>query len=103
MRIPEAEAQRMLNKYPGKVPAVVTTLGDLKINREKYLIPVELTLAEFHYVIRKRVSELNEFEAIYIFIGKQLVPSHKTISEIWATEADQSCLYFKVAKENTFG
>ena len=102
MRISVEEATRIINKHPGKVPLIVETNGPLTIKKQKFLVPVDLTLAEFRLIVREKIDDLLSTEAIYMFVNNKIIPQGKTIGEIWDL-AEDNCLYVTIAKENTFG
>jgi len=104
----KAETSRMLVKYPERICAYVTRASgetDLpEINRNKYLIPTNITIGQLMYVIRKRIK-LNEKQAFFIFINKKIIPRvNSSIDEIYKDHADKDgFLYITYAAENTFG
>ena len=67
-----AESTKICLKYTDKIPAIVTKSKhkDAKnlpdIDKNKFLIPSDITLAQFMYVIRKRIT-LNHGESIFFF------------------------------------
>ena len=50
---------RMLERYPDRIPVIVerggTSLLPL-IDKNKFLVPTDLTAYHFNYIIRKRMS-----------------------------------------------
>ena len=102
-----SEAMNALNKYPGRLPIICekfknnTDLPD--IDKNKYLVPIELTLGQFIYVIRKRIK-LTPEEAIFLCVGNFIPPSWISIGELYTKHRDSDCfLYISYTKENTFG
>jgi len=67
------ESTTIKEKYPERVPIICErlTMKVPAIDRSKYLCPRNLTMANFMYVIRKRLK-LNESEAIYLFINNSI-------------------------------
>ena len=63
------ECSRILNKHPDRLPIIVckdkrsNTLQD--IDKQKYLVPKDMHLAQFIYVIRKRIK-LKPEQALFI-------------------------------------
>ena len=56
-----AEARRVLNNYPDRIPIIcersTTARVDCPIiDKRKYLVPRDLTIGQFLYVIRKRLQ-----------------------------------------------
>ena len=102
------ESYRIRNKYPEKVPIIVekhkgySEIPD--IDRSKYLVPNDITMAEFMYVIRKRIR-ISSDKSIYLFVGDgDLVPSSLTIGQVYSQSKDvDGFLYIKYCGESTFG
>ena len=67
------ESDRILAKYPDRVPVICERLTKRinELDRKKYLCPGDLSLANFMYVIRKRMK-LEPEKAIYLFINDKL-------------------------------
>lgn len=99
------ESGRVLVKYPQKIPIIVET-GDAKappIDKEKYLVPAEMTLGQFQFVVRKRLS-LKPEQALFLFINDTMQPTGELISNIYKKYKDEdNFLYVKYCMENTFG
>lgn len=103
----KAEAKRILLKYPNRIPVISEKLPGSNIadiDKKKYLVPADLTVGQFIYVIRKRI-ELAQEEAIYVFVGKNhQVKTADLMSEIYKQYADEDgFLYIMYAAENMFG
>lgn len=100
-------AAKLLDKYPDKVPIILQkhdkcTLPDLP-NR-KFLVPRDLSVAQFIYTIRKRI-QLPPSQAIYLFFGNALPTSSETMGAMWEKfrNADDRVLYGTYTAECTFG
>ena len=62
------ESARIKTKYPDRIPIIVEKNKDSDIediDKEKYLVPNDLTLGQFIFVIRKRMS--STIDSIYYF------------------------------------
>mmetsp|Transcript_2705 Transcript_2705/g.9305 ORF Transcript_2705/g.9305 Transcript_2705/m.9305 type:complete len:129 (-) Transcript_2705:345-731(-) len=73
----QAEAMRIREKYPDRIPVIVEKAGrsDIPdIDKKKYLVPGDLTAGQFVYVIRKRIK-LSPEKAIFIFVNNILPPT----------------------------
>jgi GABA(A) receptor-associated protein len=101
-------SRKIVNKYPECVPVIIRkNINDKKlkeIEKEKYLIPKNLTISEVVFIIRKHI-QIKPEQAIYIFVGNgTLVPSNNTIYQVYQTyKADDEILYITYTSENTFG
>jgi|GEM_PF-1250603 len=102
----EQEAKRIREKYPDRIPVICEkdARSDIPdIDKKKYLVPQDLTVGQFVYVIRKRIKVKPE-KAIYIFINNVLPPTAALMSSIYENQKDQDgFLYITYSGENTFG
>ncbi|KAK1564705.1 hypothetical protein Q3G72_009720 [Acer saccharum] len=101
-----AEAARIREKYPDRIPVIVekTERSDIpNIDKKKYLVPADLTVGQFVYVIRKRIK-LSAEKAIFIFVDNVLPPTGAIMSAIYEEKKDEDgFLYVTYSGENTFG
>jgi GABA(A) receptor-associated protein len=73
------------------------------IDKKKYLVPADLTVGQFVYVVRKRIK-LSSEKAIFIFVKNVLPPTAAMMSSIYEEHKDEDgFLYFTYSGENTFG
>ena len=102
------EGSRVLNKYPDRVPIICekckTAPNDCPdIDKKKYLVPRELNMGQFLYVIRKRLR-LPPEKAILVFVGNSIVPSTAFMNDVYLSHKDpDKFLYITYALENVFG
>ncbi len=102
-----AEAERIRYKYPDRVPIICQQSGKNlpDIDRSKYLVPSDLTVGQFIYVIRQRIKLTPEM-GIYLFVGEDsCIPTNTALmSFIYADHCDRDgFLYICYSGENTFG
>lgn len=102
----KAEAARIKEKYPDRIPVIVekSEKSDIPdIDKKKYLVPSDLTVGQFVYVIRKRIK-LSPEKAIFIFVKNVLPPTAALMSSIYEDHRDEDgFLYITYSGENTFG
>ncbi|KAK4363900.1 hypothetical protein RND71_015258 [Anisodus tanguticus] len=68
-----------------------------------YLVPADLTVGQFVYVVRKRIK-LSAEKAIFIFVKNILPPTAAMMSAIYEDHKDEDgFLYMTYSGENTFG
>jgi GABA(A) receptor-associated protein len=102
------EASRITQKYPERIPVIVemgpNTRNNIpNLDKKKYLVPCDLTVGQFVYVIRKRL-ELEPEKAIFLFVGTVLPPTGLMMSSVYESyKNEDGFLYFTVCGENTFG
>lgn len=102
----QAEASRIRDKYPDRIPVIVEKAdkSDIPdIDKKKYLVPADLTVGQFVYVIRKRIKVGPE-KAIFMFVKNTLPPTAALMSDIYQDHKDEDgFLYITYSGENTFG
>lgn len=99
------EALRIKEKYPNRVPIICEryTVGDPEIDRKKYLVPDDLTISNFIFVIRKRIK-LKPENALYLFVNGKILNGTGLLAQIYEKNKDNDgFLYIKYTLENTFG
>jgi GABA(A) receptor-associated protein len=100
------ESQRGIQNYPNRIPIICEKSRHMDlpdIDKNKYLVPWDLTVAQFIYVIRKRIK-LRPEEAIFLFIGDTISTSSAIMGELYNYHKDpDGFLYIQYTKENTFG
>lgn len=100
------EAKRILEKYPNRIPIIVNKDPRCKlpdIDKYKYLVPSDLSMAQLMFVIRKRIK-LKPEESIYVFINGKMMAGNTMVSTIYEKhKSEDEFLYLIYAAENTFG
>ena len=101
-----AESARVRERYNDRVPVICekTPTSDMPCeDKSKYLIPMDMTVGQLVYVLRKRIS-LPAEKAIFIFVNNTLPPSGALLSSIYLKHKDaDGFLYVCYSGENTFG
>tara|TARA_Y100000991_G_C21816108_1_gene281860 strand:+ start:15 stop:374 length:360 start_codon:yes stop_codon:yes gene_type:complete len=101
------EASRIFKKYPERIPIIVERSNSCKsigdIDRNKFLVPADLSMGQFMHIIRQRIK-LDSSQAMYLFIGDSMAPTSKMIAQIYNDFKDEDgFLYVTYASESTFG
>ena len=100
-------AREIIEKYPDRVPVYIEK-GDNKIKEQlkknKYLVPKDITMGQFMYVIRKQLKIRPE-DAIFIFCNNTIIPTSEILSEVYDNYKDKETefLMMKYYKEGVFG
>jgi GABA(A) receptor-associated protein len=100
------ESTKIKNKYPDRIPVIVdkqdkSTIAD--IDKHKYLVPNDLTVGQFVYVVRKRIK-IGPEKAIFVFMNNVLPPTAALLSQMYEEHKDDDgFLYIVYSGENTFG
>nr|ACI69225.1 Gamma-aminobutyric acid receptor-associated protein [Salmo salar] len=71
-----SEGEKIRKKYPDRVPVIVekapkARIGDL--DKKKYLVPSDLTVGQFYFLIRKRIH-LRAEDALFFFVNNVIPP-----------------------------
>jgi GABA(A) receptor-associated protein len=102
------ESLRVLEKYQDRVPIVCerspTAAKDCpQIDKMKYMVPFDLSIGQFIWVIRKRMH-LPPEKALFLFINGFIPTSSSIIGEVYEShKSDDLFLYITYSLENTFG
>uniref|UniRef100_A0A6C0L0A5 Autophagy-related protein n=1 Tax=viral metagenome TaxID=1070528 RepID=A0A6C0L0A5_9ZZZZ len=100
------ESRSITSKYPDRVPVIVEKqeMSDVvDIDKNKFLVPCDLTVGQFVYVIRKRMKMPPEM-GIFVFVNNEIPMQSALISSVYEESKDRDgFLYIKYAGENTFG
>tara|TARA_B100001996_G_C18107794_1_gene380053 strand:+ start:47 stop:445 length:399 start_codon:yes stop_codon:yes gene_type:complete len=100
------ESKNIINKYRDRIPVIVEKQQSsdvVDIDKNKFLVPNDLTLGQFVYVIRKRMK-LPPEKAIFVFVDNQILMQASRMLTIYEESKDKDgFLYITYAGENTFG
>ncbi|XP_023378928.1 gamma-aminobutyric acid receptor-associated protein-like 2 isoform X1 [Pteropus vampyrus] len=100
------ESAKIRAKYPDRVPVIVEKVSGsqiVDIDKRKYLVPSDITVAQFMWIIRKRIQLPSE-KAIFLFVDKTVPQSSLTMGQLYDKEKDEDgFLYVAYSGENTFG
>ncbi|CAN8025108.1 unnamed protein product [Ixodes persulcatus] len=98
------EADAILEKYPHRIPVIVERAPNShvpSIDKQKFLVPSDITVAQFMWIVRKRIH-LSPEKALFVFVGR-LMP-HLSMGDLYGTYRDEDgFLYLAYSGENTFG
>lgn len=99
--------QDLLSRHPHRVPVIIRSKNaSLLPERTKFLVPEDVTMAQFLRQCRLRKSTRRPFRAIFALVNNTLPRSDSTMREMYtaytaAVGAD--FLYVDIAEENFFG
>ena len=101
------EASQISQQYPGRIPIIVERSRSANnmpdIDKNKFLCPDNLSVGQFIYVIRKRIT-LTPDKAMFLFVNNTLPLSSALMKEIYAQHHDiDGFLYITYTGESTFG
>ncbi|WAR13390.1 GBRL2-like protein [Mya arenaria] len=102
----KAESTKIRDKYPERIPVIVerdpkSQIQD--IDKRKFLVPNDISVAQFMWIIRKRIQLPSE-KAIFLFVEKVLPQSSASMGQVYEEHKDEDgFLYIAYSGENTFG
>lgn len=102
------DADRLMYKYPDRIPIIVhrnaNSTNTPEIDKHKYLVPSDLTMGQFLYVIRKRL-QMSPEKALFLFVDNSVTCNTDMVCKVYAESHDREdrFLYITYSSENTFG
>lgn len=103
------DSARINDKYKDRVPIIVelhnemAEMQSIKLDKSKYLVPYDLTINQFMYVIRKRIAVGPE-QALFVFFDNALPNSTDMLGDVYKRCKDKDgFLYALVSMESVFG
>ena len=101
------EATRVRGLYPDRIPVICekdpACLTLPAIDKTKYLVPTDLTAAQFLYVIRRRL-QLQSEQALFLFGPQRIPPPTEPLSISYHQHRDaDGFLYLTYSGEHAFG
>lgn len=101
-----SKVNRLLAKYPDKVPIIVEVDKNIVLKKDyklKYLFPRDDTMGKFAMLFREKNINIDKNEGLFWFCNNKLILLSQTAKELWQADKKQGILYIKVCKENVFG
>jgi GABA(A) receptor-associated protein len=104
----KTESSRIRKKYPDRIPIIVehskkNFQNIPTLDKQKYLVPGDLTIGQFAYVIRKRIK-LSPEKAMFMLINNKMINTSEYVTNVYDNNADEDgFLYVVVSGESTFG
>ena len=100
----KSEYNRLQAKYLDRIPVIISVIDNLpNIEKRKYLVPIELTVGQFVYLIRKSMK-LDPSKALFVYSNYVLLQANSQFGEITNKyKSMDGFLYMHFSGENTFG
>ena len=90
-------------KYSNRIPIIVDCKKNILIDKNKYIVPNDLTIGQFLYTIRKRIN-LESKDAIFLLCNNKMLSTGEILSNVYELNKDEDdFLYIIISKENVFG
>ncbi|XP_044273059.1 gamma-aminobutyric acid receptor-associated protein [Varanus komodoensis] len=76
-------------------------IGDL--DKKKYLVPSDLTVGQFYFLIRKRIH-LRAEDALFFFVNNVIPPTSATMGQLYQEHHEEDFfLYIAYSDESVYG
>ena len=101
------DSTKIVMRYPDRLPIICErhskSVKTPNIDKHKYLVPNDITVGQFMYVIRKRIK-LSPEQGIFLFINNIIPSTTNLLSDLYYLYKDEDgFLYITYSSENTFG
>ncbi len=100
------ESSQIRYKYPDRIPVIVEKLPKSRavpIDKNRYLVPNDLSMAKFIFVIRKRLNMSSE-SALYVYVNDTIPQISLPMFDLYERyKKKDGFLYLFYTMENTFG
>jgi GABA(A) receptor-associated protein len=99
------ESGRVISKYPDRIPVIVDVAekSNLFLDKKKYLVPKNITVGQFLYILRKRIKLLPE-NGLFLFVNEKIPVISSSIEQIYYEHKEEdNFLYFLLSNETVFG
>lgn len=101
-----AEGEKIRKKYPDRVPVIVEKSPKARVSdldKKKYLVPSDLTVGQFYFLIRKRIH-LRPEDALFFFVNNVIPPTSTTMGSLYQEHHEEDFfLYIAYSDESVYG
>ncbi|VDN96789.1 unnamed protein product [Rodentolepis nana] len=100
------EGEKISKKYPNCVPVIVEKSPRANVpnlDKNKYLVPTDLTVGQFYFLIRKRI-QLKPEQGLFFFVDNTVPPTSATMGSLYEEYRDSDkFLYIAYSDESVYG
>jgi len=102
------ETDKIMSRYPDRIPVLIKKNPNAHstpdIDKSKYLVPVDMTVGQLMYVIRKRLK-MNSEQALSLFVDNTVVCNSELVSTVYfySHNTQDGFLHAMYSCENVFG
>ena len=84
-------AKKLRQKYPDRIPVVISNVDNrVTLKKHKFLVPLDLTVGQLVYIIRRHAEKIQQSDALFIF---DLNDSSKNLKKVFNLEGIFNILY----------
>ena len=102
----KASAETALQRNPGRIPVIVEKAPKANIpdlDKKKYLIPRDMTVGQFYFVIRSRLTMKSE-DALFFFVNNVIPSTSANMGSLYDQHCDDDgFFYVTYADESVYG
>ncbi|MCQ2821148.1 MAG: hypothetical protein MJ252_28140 [archaeon] len=104
----QAECQRIKNLYKDRLPVICEKAPTSRLReakKTKYLVPEDMPVVQFHFLIRKGISLSEECALFFLIDGKHNLTGTQSMKEVYDTykDKDDGFLYIFYADQLIWG
>lgn len=101
----QKQSNKLLNKYPERVPIVIyTNNSDIIIKKNKYLADKKMSFLKFITIIRKNIDNIKKNDGLFFLINNKIMVMNENMEYIYEKEKNEDgFLYLYIFKEDVFG
>jgi len=99
------ESLRVRTRNPARIPIILSRGNSnvREIGRNKYLVPLDMTMGQLAFVIRRKI-EMTPEKALFLFVNNKLLPTNALMEQVYQIEQNEDgFLYIFYSSEDTFG
>ena len=100
------ESNKVRQKYIDRIPVIVERTPRSRIqdlDKKKYLVPADLSVGQFYYLIRKRIN-LRAEDALFFFVDNVVPQASLEMGVVYRDHHDEDgFLYIAYADESVYG
>lgn len=96
--------EKIMLKYKDSIPVIIDCKkDDINLTKNKYIVPLDLTISQFIYILRKKITIKPE-QSIFLLCNNMLITSAESIKILYNNNKDyDGFLYIIISLENAFG
>ena len=97
-------SSKIITQYNNfRIPIIVDCQKGLFINKNKFIVPNDITVSQFLYILKKRIIT-NECKSVYLLCNNKMLIMTNTLLNVYSEyKNDDGFLYIYIIEENTFG
>jgi hypothetical protein len=104
-------SDKIRSTHPNSIPSIVeTSNSSIGLRKHKFIIPFDISVAQFMMSVRKHIDTMNDKEALFFMTvsdnhqgGIMLIGSYSILEVYEKYQSSDGFLYIRLEKENVFG